>query len=233
MTLRIAALASGAGSNVAAILRCIADGRLNARMRLVVSNRPDAPVLDKARNADIAVWARSHKDFPDRDSFDRAMFAAISEAGADTVVLAGYMRLLSPDFVRAFAGRILNIHPAILPSFPGLHGGEDALNYGVRLTGPTVHFVDERMDNGPVIIQAAVPVSSTDNEDSLMPRIHAMEHRIFPQALQWLAEDRLRIEGRRVRLMPGKPGAPLVSTGASTGNGPLGPWMVCPPLEDF
>lgn len=230
MTLHIAALASGTGSNVAAIVRCIQEGLLDARIVLVLANKTDAPVLDKARSAGIPVWARNHTDFAEREDFDRHMVAAIGEAGADTVVLAGYMRLLTPGFVRAFAGRILNVHPAILPSFPGVHGGADALRYGVRLTGPTVHFVDEEMDNGPVIIQAAVPALCTDTPETLMPRIHALEHRIYPQALQWLAEGRLRVEGRSVHLLPGK--TPNTEA-ASIGRDQFGPWMVCPPLEGF
>ncbi|MDL2216586.1 phosphoribosylglycinamide formyltransferase [Desulfovibrio sp. OttesenSCG-928-M14] len=230
MTLQIAALASGTGSNVAAIIKCIEDGRLDAQVRLVLSNKSDAPVLRIAQDAGIAVWARDHKDYPDRESFDRDLLAAIKASGADTVVLAGYMRLLTPLFVRSFPGRILNVHPAILPSFPGVHGAADALEYGVRLTGPTVHFVDEGVDSGPVIIQAVVPVVATDTRDSLMPRIHALEHRIYPQALQWLAEERLKLEGRRVHLLPGKKPHAILASG---GRGPLGPWMACPALEDF
>lgn len=230
MTLHIAALASGTGSNVAAIIKSIEDGLLDARVCRVLSNKKDAPVLQKAADAGVSVWARDHRDYPDRESFDRELIAAITECGADTVVLAGYMRLLTPLFIKTFEGRIVNVHPAVLPSFPGTHGGRDALEYGVRFTGPTVHFVDEGMDSGPVIIQAVVPVVHTDTLETLMPRIHALEHRIFPQALQWLAEGRLKIEGRRVQLLPGKkPHAEL----ASGGRGPLGPWLICPALEGF
>lgn len=230
MTLRIAALASGTGSNVAAIIDCIRQGLLDARVECVFSNKTDAPVLDKARAAGIPVWSRNHKDFSDREAFDRELLAAVRASNADTVVLAGYMLMLPPLFVRAFPNRILNIHPAILPSFPGIHGGADAIAYGVRLTGPTVHFVDEHMDNGPVIIQGVVPVGSADTEESLMPRIHALEHRIFPQALRWLAEGRLHVDDRRVHLLPGR--IPNVAL-ASQGTGPLGFWMTSPPLEDF
>lgn len=232
MSLQIAALASGTGSNVRSILAAINNGKLDARLRLLLSNNPAAGVLDIAAQAGIPVWARSHGDFASRESFDRAMFEAIGGSGADTVVLAGYMRLLSPFFVRAFQGRILNIHPAVLPSFPGVHSGRQALGYGVRFSGPTVHFVDEEMDSGPVIIQAVVPVDYADSEADLMRRIQAMEHRIYPQALQWLAEGRLRIHGRRVELLPPSGGVEKRAP-ASQGTGELGPWMVCPALEDF
>lgn len=230
MTLRIAALASGTGSNLAAIMDAIGRKQLDARLELVLSNNPGAPALERARAAGIPVWARDHRRYPDRETFDRDLLEAIRDCGADTVVLAGYMRLLSPFLIHAFPGRILNVHPALLPSFPGLHGAEAAIAYGVRFSGATVHFVDEVMDNGPVIIQGVVPISVVDTEESLLPRIHAIEHRIYPQALQWLAEGRLRIEGRRVHLLPGK--APSVAS-ASTGDGPLGPWMISPPLESL
>ena len=230
MTLRIAALASGTGSNVIAILDAIEKGGLDARLELVLSNKTDAPVLEKARTRCVPFWARNHKDFASREAFDQAMLEEIARASADTIVLAGYMRMLSPAFIQAFAGHILNIHPSILPNFAGAHGGQDALDYGVRFTGATVHFVDEIMDNGPVIIQAAVPVSGNDTLDSLMPRIHALEHRIYPQALQWLAQNRLAVTGRRVTLRPAsRPHIALASHGESA----LGPWMVSPPLEDF
>ena len=230
MTLHIAALASGTGSNVNAILDAIEKGGLDARLRIVLANKTDAPVLEKAGRRGVSVWARDHRDFPSREAFDQAMLAEIRRAGADTVVLAGYMRLLSPAFIQAFPGRILNIHPSLLPSFPGAHGGRDALAYGVRFSGATVHFVDEVMDNGPVIIQAVVPASAKDTLESLMPRIHVLEHRIYPQALQWLAQDRLRISGRGVTLLPAK--QPHIAL-ASQGEGSLGPWMVSPALEDF
>lgn len=231
MTLQIAALASGTGSNVDAILACIAQGKLDARVRMVLSNNPEANVLELARAKGIPVWAHSHKDYASREVFDRAMREAVDESGADTLVLAGYMRLLSPFFVRDFQGRMLNIHPAVLPSFPGVHSGRQAVDYGVRLAGATVHFVDEIMDNGPVIIQAVVPVNFADSEEDLMRRIHAMEHRIYPQALQWLAEGRLKVHGRRVDLLP----APESRGGllASQGAGEQGPWMVSPALEGF
>ena len=230
MTLDIAALASGTGSNVNAILDAIEKGGLDARLHIVLADRLDAPVLEKAAIRGVPVWARDYRDFPSREEFDQAMLAEIRQAGVDTVVLAGYMRLLSPAFIQAFPGRILNIHPSLLPSFPGTRGGSDALDYGARITGTTVYFVDEGMDNGPVIIQAAVPVRPNDTLESLMPRIHSLENRIYPQALQWLAQNRLKISGRRVVLLPAK--LPRISL-ASQGKSSLGPWMVSPALEDF
>lgn len=229
MPLTIAALASGTGSNVAAMLRCIENGSLDARIALLLTNNPEAPVLDIAKKAGIPVWARDHRQAESREAFDAALLEAIRACGADTVVLAGYMRMLSASFVRAFAGRILNIHPAVLPSFPGVSGIKDAIARGVRLTGVSVHFVDEKMDHGPIIIQAAVPVSADDTVDSLAPRIHALEHRLYPQALQWLAEDRLRLEGRTVRLLPRESSAPAASTGSLEADCCL----VSPPLEGF
>ena len=224
MTLRIAALASGTGSNVRAILDAVDKGLLDARVEIVLSNKPDAPVLSKARERGIPVWVRDHREYPSREAFDSTMLAVIREVGADTVVLAGYMRLLSPVFIQAFAGRILNIHPSLLPSFPGTHGGRDALEYGVRVCGASVHFVDEVMDNGPIIIQAVVPAACSDTLETFMPRVHALEHRIYPQALQWLAQGRLTVSGRRVILS----GATSL---ASHGEGDFGPWLVSPALE--
>lgn len=227
MTLSIAALASGGGSNVAAIIKSIERGNLDARVAVVLSNNPGAPVLDRARAAGVPVWTRSHEAFADREAFDGEMMAVIRDAKADTIALAGYMRMLSTPFVQAFAGRILNIHPALLPSFPGLHGVGDAVAHGARFSGATVHFVDEHMDHGPIIIQAITPVGTADNEESVTPRVHALEHRIYPQALQWLAENRIELEGRRVRLLPRIPHVEL----ASSGDNGHGPWMICPPLE--
>ncbi|WP_035068355.1 phosphoribosylglycinamide formyltransferase [Nitratidesulfovibrio termitidis] len=224
MTLQLAVLASGNGSNLQAILDRIASGALDARVCLVLCNKPEARALERARAAGVAHMALSPADHPDRVAFDAAMVAAIRAHGADTVALAGYMRLLTPGFLAAFAGRVVNIHPALLPSFPGLRGAADAQAYGVTLAGCTVHFVDEQMDHGSVIVQAAVPVNAGEPLDDLKARIHAMEHRVYPQALQWLAEGRLRVEGRVVRVLPRRDGGVLQGI-------PDGPWLVWPPLE--
>ncbi|WMW65099.1 phosphoribosylglycinamide formyltransferase [Nitratidesulfovibrio liaohensis] len=224
MTLQLAVLASGNGSNLQAILDRIASGALDAKVCLVLCNKPEARALTRARAAGVAHLALSPADYPDREAFDAAMVAAIRAHGADAVALAGYMRLLTPGFLAAFAGRVVNIHPALLPSFPGLCGAADAQAYGVTLAGCTVHFVDEQMDHGSVIVQAAVPVHPGEPLDDLKARIHAMEHRIYPQSLQWLAEGRLRVEGRVVRVLPRGDGTTVPGV-------PDGPWLVWPPLE--
>lgn len=224
MTLQLAVLASGNGSNLQAILDRIASGALNARVCLVLCNKPEAHALERARATGVPQLAMSPADHPDRESFDAAMVAVIRAHGADAVALAGYMRLLTPGFLGAFPGRVVNIHPALLPSFPGLRGAADAQAYGVTLAGCTVHFVDDQMDHGSVIVQAAVPVDAGEPLDDLKKRIHAMEHRIYPQALQWLAEGRVRQEGRVVRVMPR-------ADGKAAPGVPDGPWLVWPPLE--
>jgi len=200
MSLPIAVLVSGSGSNLQALIDKIQAGVLDARITLVLSNRPDAYGLERAKRAGLSHLCLPHAEYPGRLEFDRAMIRAIRESGAQTVVLAGFMRLLSGEFLRAFPDRVVNIHPALLPSFAGVHGQADAADYGVALSGCTAHFVDERMDHGPVIIQAAVPVYPDDDGSTLGKRILALEHRILPQAVQWLAKDRLSIEGRKVRL---------------------------------
>ena len=224
MPLNIAILASGSGTNAQSMIDKAAAGLLDVDIRLIAGNRPGAKVFDRARAAGIPYLELDHKAFESREAFDAEMVAAIRQSGAEYVVLAGYMRLLSRVFLSAFAGKIINIHPAILPSFPGIHGGADALAYGVKLTGCTVHFVEEVMDSGPVIIQAAVPVNAGEPEDDLMNRIHPLEHRIYPQALQWLAQGRIRVEGRQVHVAP--------SDAPRARRAPDDDWLVWPPLEE-
>ncbi|HIU18325.1 MAG TPA: phosphoribosylglycinamide formyltransferase [Candidatus Avidesulfovibrio excrementigallinarum] len=219
--LNAAILASGNGSNAQRMFDLTAAGTLSMNIRLVLCNRPGARVLERARQAGLPSLCLDHTTFPDREHFDRAMIAAIREAGADTIVLAGFMRMLTPEFLHAFPGRVINIHPALLPSFPGVHGSADANAYGVKISGCTVHFVDEIMDHGAVIAQAAVPHLDGEDADALQQRIHTMEHRIYPQALQWLAENRLVLEGRHIRLLPGN--RPLAT--------PPDNALVWPPLE--
>ena len=222
MPLKIAILASGSGTNAQAMIDKAKAGVLDVDIRLVLSNRPGAGVLERARRAGVPSAVLDHKAHPSREAHDAAMVEALMASGAEYIVLAGYMRILTTVFLEAFAGRVLNIHPALLPSFPGAHGGADALAYGVKLTGCSVHFVEEEMDAGPLIIQAAVPVNAGEPLETLMPRIHALEHRIYPQALQWLAQGRIRREGRQVFLAPGNT-RPLR---------PDGEWFVWPPLEE-
>ncbi|MDD6180522.1 MAG: phosphoribosylglycinamide formyltransferase [Desulfovibrionaceae bacterium] len=223
MALKIAIVASGSGTNAQAMFDRIKEGRLDAEVVLVVSNRPGARVLDRARAFGAPVAELDHKAFPDRETFDAALAETIAASGAELVVLAGYMRMLTPAFLHAFAGRVINIHPAILPSFPGVHGGPDAQAWGVKITGCTVHFVDDKMDNGAVIVQAAVPANPGEDIDELMNRIHSFEHRIYPQAIQWFAEGRVRVQDRNVSILPDAGRRQIV---------PDGHWLVWPPLEE-
>jgi phosphoribosylglycinamide formyltransferase-1 len=200
MTLALAVLVSGSGSNLQSIIDKIEAGVLDAEIKLVLSNKAGVFGLERAKKHGLTAAVVPHKDFETRADFDAAMMEKIEAAGADTVILAGFMRLLTPGFVHRYYGRLLNIHPALLPAFPGAHGQPDAADYGVKLSGCTVHFVDEHMDHGPIIIQAAVPAHPDDDGKSLGARILECEHRVYPQAIQWLAENRLTIEGRKVRL---------------------------------
>jgi phosphoribosylglycinamide formyltransferase 1 len=198
MPLSLAVLISGSGSNLQSIIDKVEAGVLDAQIRLVISNKDGVYGLERARRHDIPQLVIAHRDYPDRESFDRRMIEAIRDAGADTVAMAGFMRMVTPVFLNAFPGRVLNIHPALLPSFPGTHGQADANAHGVKISGCTVHFVDEHMDNGPVIIQAAVRAMAGENPQDLGERILVLEHRIYPQALQWLAQGRLSVKGRQV-----------------------------------
>jgi len=200
--LRIGALASGGGTNLQAIIDRCADGSLAAEIVLVISNNQDAGALERARKAGIPTLCIDHRTFASREEFDRTVVGSLQEAGVELVVLAGFMRIISEIFVEAYPNRIMNIHPALLPAFPGLHVQRKALEYGVRFSGCTVHFVDTGTDTGPIIIQAIVPVLDTDTEDTLAARILEQEHKIYPRAIQLFAEDRLRVEGRRVRIEP-------------------------------
>ena len=192
------ALISGAGTNLHAIIDRIAAGRLDCTLRIVVSNRPGAPGLARAERAGIPTRVLDHREFAARDDFDRTVVRVLREAGVELVLLAGFDRLLSSGFVDAFPQRIMNVHPALLPSFKGLHAQRQALGYGVKIAGASVHFVDAQTDHGPIIVQGAVPVAPDDTEETLRERILAVEHEIYPIAIQLFAEGRLRVEGRRV-----------------------------------
>ena len=185
----IVILISGRGSNMEAILRA----QLPLHIKAVVSNRPDAAGLAIATSAGIPIHALDHKSFMTRAAFDDALAMSIDEFAPDYIVLAGFMRVLTVAFIARYPNRIVNIHPSLLPSFPGLHTHRQALQAGVKIHGATVHFVTPQLDHGPVIIQAAVPVLADDNEDTLAARVLAQEHRIYPQALAWLATDRVAI----------------------------------------
>ena len=197
-TVKLGVLISGTGSNLQAIIDAILRGELKAEIRLVISNRADAQGLERARRHGIATMVIEHRKFPSREDFDRAVLAALREHSVELVALAGFMRLLSPVMLDAFPGRIMNIHNSLLPSFPGIHGPKDAIEYGVKIAGCTVFFVTPGVDVGPVIVQAAVPVLPGDDEQRLSARILQQEHRIFPHAIALFQQGRLEIQGRQV-----------------------------------
>ena len=186
--LKIAVLISGSGSNLQAIMDAIAAGTLKAEIRGVLSNRADAYGLVRARDAGLPTAVISHADFPERLAFDRAMMARIDAWAVDIVVLAGFMRILTPEFVQHYAGRLLNIHPSLLPKYKGLHTHRRALESGEHEHGCSVHLVTAELDGGPVIAQAVVPVLASDSEDALTQRVHKSEHRLYPQVLVWIAD---------------------------------------------
>lgn len=197
---KIVILISGRGSNMEAMINARDAGQLPVEIAAVISNRPDAKGLETANKAGIATRCVDHKAYAGREAFDAALAACIDEFVPDLVVLAGFMRILTADFVRHYEGRLLNIHPSLLPSFPGLHTHQRALDEGVRIHGCTVHFVTAELDHGPVVIQAAVPVLDGDDEDSLSARILRYEHQIYPQAVRWFAEGRLSLVAGKVRI---------------------------------
>lgn len=197
-TLDLGVLISGRGSNLQAILDAIAAGQLDARVRLVVSNRPDVEGLARAERAGVPTCVISHKDFKDRAGFDAAVATALAEAGATWVVLAGFMRLLTSTLLDAFPHRVINIHPSLLPAFPGVDAQQQALAHGVRITGCTVHLVDAGTDTGPILAQAAVPVLDGDDREALAARVLGFEHALLVRVLSWVAEGRLEVSPSEV-----------------------------------
>jgi phosphoribosylglycinamide formyltransferase-1 len=202
------ALISGAGTNLQAIIDRIAAGRLDCTLRVVISNRAAAPGLARAAAAGVPTRVIDHRQHATRADFDRAVVAALREAGVELVLLAGFDRLITAAFIEAFPLRIMNIHPGLLPAFKGLHAQEEACAYGVKIAGATVHFVDEHTDHGPIIVQGAVAVLPDDTEATLRERILAVEHEIYPLAVQLFAEGRLAVEGRRVVVRGPRPPLP-------------------------
>ena len=198
---RLGVLLSGRGSNFQAIAESISAGRIPAEIAVVISNRADAPGLAAARERGLTAICLPSKGL-DREAYDRQLIAALREHAVEWVLLAGYMRILSAEFIRAFPRRILNIHPSLLPAFPGLDAQHQAFDYGVKLSGCTVHFVDEHLDHGPIVTQAMVPVAPDDTADSLAARILAEEHRIYGESLRRLLTEDWRIDGRRVVFTP-------------------------------
>lgn len=197
---KIGVLVSGRGSNLQAIIDRIADGYLPLEIAVVISDFDDAYALERAKNAGIPTVAVVRKECASKEEFETKIIAALEAAGCELVVLAGFMRILSPTFVNHFEHKIINIHPAILPSFPGLHGQKQANDYGVKVAGCTVHFVDAGTDSGPIIVQHVVPAYFEDDEDTLAARILVEEHKAMPEALKLWAEGKLEIIGRKVKI---------------------------------
>lgn len=203
MTKKLGILLSGRGSNFEAIAQHIESGELEAEITLVLGNAQEAPGLERARQRGLETLFLASKGV-DRESYDQQLVATLKARQVDLVCLAGFMRLLSKSFIQAFPHRILNIHPSLLPAFPGLNAQQQALQYGVRYSGCTVHFVDENLDSGPIILQSVVPVLPNDTEHTLADRILAQEHQIYSQAIQLVLQNRIRIEGRKVVTLPEK-----------------------------
>lgn len=201
MVKRIAVFASGFGSNLQAIIDCNKNNSLNGEIALVFSNKKDAYALSRANENNIKSVFLDPLDYGTREEFDKKIIELLEEEQIDLVVLAGYMFLVSLEFVRKFKNRIVNIHPALLPSFKGTHGIKDAYEYGVKVTGVTVHFVDEGLDSGPIIIQKAVDINQDESMEELEERIHRVEHEIYPLAVKYFCEDRLKIDGRKVKIL--------------------------------
>jgi phosphoribosylglycinamide formyltransferase-1 len=210
--IRLAILLSGRGSNFGAIHDAIAAGALEASVVAVISNRPDAPGLARARELGYPAHALDHKQFSDRAAHEAAVLSVLEEAGPDFIVLAGYMRLLSSGFVSRYPNRILNIHPSLLPSYPGVDAQEQALAHGAKVSGCTVHFVDEHLDAGPILVQRCVPVREDDDAAALSARILEQEHAAYVEALVKLSEGPCRVDGRRVVFASCKPPGNCVSS---------------------
>lgn len=201
--LRIGVLASGRGTNFQSIIDAVSEEKISAEIAVLITDNPAAFAIERARKHNIEYLVVSPKEFRSKDSMYAKIADELKRRNAELVVLAGFMRIVGEPLVSAFPNRIMNIHPALLPSFPGLHSQKQAIDYGVKISGCTVHFVDEGMDTGPIIIQAAVPVYHDDTEKALSERILKMEHKIYPEAIRLFAEGRLRVEGRIVRITGG------------------------------
>jgi phosphoribosylglycinamide formyltransferase-1 len=202
---KLVILISGRGSNMEAIVRACSNEGWPAQIAAVIANRPDAAGLAFAASHGIATAVVDNRQFPDRDSFDAALAEQIDGFAPDLVVLAGFMRVLTGSFVDHYAGRMLNVHPSLLPSFPGLKTHQQALDAGVRLHGASVHFVTSQLDHGPIVVQSAVPVVAGDTPATLAERVLATEHTIYPRAVRWFVEGRLTLDGLRVTLTPSEP----------------------------
>jgi len=194
-------LISGRGSNLQAIIDASEKGEIPAKVAVVISNNPEAFGLERAKKHNLPAVVIDNRKFKDKNTYELEMVKTLQKYKVDLVCLAGYMRIVGPVLLEHYQGKMINIHPALLPSFPGLHGQKQALDYGVKVSGVTVHFVDEGCDTGPIILQTAVPVSENDTEETLSERILEQEHKIYPQAIKLFAEGKLKIEGRRVKIL--------------------------------
>lgn len=227
----IVILISGRGSNMEAIVRACAEQAWPARIAAVLSNRPDAPGLKFAAAQGIPVGVVDHRHYPDRASFDKALANAIDAHVPDLVVLAGFMRILTPEFVEHYAGRMMNIHPSLLPSFPGLHTHQQALEAGVKVHGASVHFVTAALDHGPIVLQAAIEVGPGDTPDTLAQRLLPCEHQIYPRAVRWFVEGRLRVKDSAVHVEPPEPQL-LIALAASSDDAATAPNSASNPTSD-
>ncbi|MCX7926850.1 MAG: phosphoribosylglycinamide formyltransferase [Candidatus Omnitrophica bacterium] len=198
--MNIAVFASGRGSNFAAIVRAVKKGTLKANIALLVCDQPQAKVIRKAKRYAIPVFLIKRENFPTREDFEKRILQELKKYSIDLIVLAGFMRLIGKVLLNQYPGRILNIHPALLPAFKGTYAIEDAFNYGVKVTGVTVHFVDDKMDHGPIILQEAIKIKETDTLETLEAKIHAVEHKLYPKAIQLFLENKLSILGRKVKI---------------------------------
>jgi phosphoribosylglycinamide formyltransferase-1 len=196
--INIGVLASGRGTNLQIIIEAIEEGKIEGRISIVISDNQDAFALKRAEQYNIDIRYINFKEFKNREDYDKEIIKTLEEKKIDLVVLAGYMRILTPYFINVYKNKIMNIHPALLPSFPGLHAQRQAVEYGVKISGCTVHFVDEGVDSGPIILQKAVEVKDNDTEESLAERILKEEHQIYPRAIQLFSQGRLIIKGRKV-----------------------------------
>lgn len=199
--INIGVLISGRGSNLQAIIDAVEDGDVPAKVAVVISNKPGAYGLERAKKHQIPTAVFEPDNFTDKDAYESEIVKVLKEKKVDLICLAGYMRIVGQALLDAFRGKMINVHPALLPSFPGLHGQKQALDYGAKISGVTVHFVDEGCDAGPIILQAAVPVLQDDTEETLSVRILEQEHKVYPQAIKLFAEGKLKIEGRRVKIL--------------------------------
>lgn len=196
--MNIAVLCSGSGTNLQAIIDNVRSGYIPAKIALVISDNKNAFALERAKKTGIETLALNPDDYKAREDFDKELIKNLKKRNVELVVLAGFMRLLSSYFIKEYKNRIMNIHPALLPSFKGTHGIKDALQYGVKVTGPTVHFVDEHLDHGPIIAQKCVEVADNDTEEALLERVHKEEHKIYSEAIKLFVEGKLKLKGRKV-----------------------------------